>query len=259
MLEQYNTHNNFNNSAMVLGSLWDFQRQTEKRIEKSLKRNFEFIHSFYCQELEITNYGYAPVVYSVFDNLSRAIQKYSDDDRFDKGGFYFFTIFLDRRDKNIFYMHYQVAILFESNCQIEPDLIASCHECKYCKQDKTAVIVKAKKCLKLKTVYEFNGNAPIFQSYFYSFPLFADNKLCPYFVWRRDDGLKWKLEKDKRPKICFFCKCDLDGTPKSDVIIHHKKMIKEGGGHNAENLEYAHRKCHDEYHMNLKRNITEQI
>jgi 5-methylcytosine-specific restriction endonuclease McrA len=243
--------------ANIFMDLFGYQNNLENEIQKKRTKPFEIVSRIYYQELELVNFGYAPVYFKEFVGFSEINDYFLTNKRFENGGAYNFSIISDRRVKETFFVIYRVSVIFNNTHPIDSALVASCHECKhngnYPPGKDPKGIQTGNRCKKHGSFSTWEGEkAQIFQPYSYSFSLFGKSGYCPYFQWRRGDSLKWKLQNVNRPLICFFCKGDLTNTRPVDVVVHHKIWISFGGAHNVENLEYAHRHCHDQFHIKCK-------
>lgn len=142
------------------------------------------------------------------------------------------------------------------NKEFDKTLIMSCHHCKFSDGIPVNHQNIGNRCKKFGTHVMYEANLPPSQRpYYFSFPMYPKVMSCSEFLWRREDTalLMFMLKEANHPEKCYFCQKPLQNVDSSNIVIHHKKPIEEGGGHNIGNLEYAHNSCHDEHHRNNRK------
>lgn len=158
------------------------------------------------------------------------------------------------RDENSPFFY--VISRFCKTTNFDKTLIMSCHLCKFSIGIPINHRNIGNRCQKFSTQEMYIPNlSPSQQPYYFSFPMHPNAMECPEFLWRREGTsfLKYRLKQSQHLEQCFFCKEPIRNVDSAEIIVHHKKPIEEGGGHNVGNLEFSHRSCHDEYHRNDRR------
>ena len=199
----------------------------------------------YLRILEPFDISFAPSFFQEFNNWN-SLQEFVIQHGFTHGQIRAYS----------FYGHienplYVISLLPTASPQLT-DSISTCGECKYNKGITQNYRQVGNKCSQFHTEQLFIEKfPPLYQKVKHGLPLYPHKGICPKFMWRRPSSksLKWMLRKEKREEICFFCGKSLDNVKEQDKIIHHKIPLAHRGNNNLNNLEFAHRKCHDAFHQ----------